>query len=225
MDLLQTLRTHRYAVSGQTLADELGVSLRTVYRDIATLQSQGAAIDGEAGVGYVLKPGFLLPPLMFSLDELEALRLGALWVRDRGDGDLANAARNLLAKVRAILPEPLRRQLEATTLMVGRKAAVPTSQNSSASFLREAIRAERKVDLSYRDEQGRQTRRVIWPLGMGFFDDVLILIAWCELRNDLRHFRVDRVGDRVLLDETYPGSRSALIAEWKARQGISVEFD
>src|SRR6187200_43800 len=105
LELLQVLRRYRQPVAGQTLADELGVSVRTLYRDIATLQGQGAAIDGEAGLGYVLKPGFMLPPLMFSEEEIEALVLGSRWVADRADRALADAAANVLAKIGAVLPK------------------------------------------------------------------------------------------------------------------------
>src|SRR6185369_4862533 len=119
LDLIQRLRNYRFAVTAETLAHELEVSVRTVYRDIETLQAQGAPIEGEAGVGYVLKPGFVLPPLMFSVDEIEALVLGVSWVADRADATLARAARDLAAKVKAVLPASLRRELEATTLLVG----------------------------------------------------------------------------------------------------------
>src|SRR5947207_3488415 len=114
--LIQILYRHRHPVSGAMLADELRVSLRTLYRDIASLQAQGAHIDGEPGMGYVLKPGFMLPPLMFSEEEIEALVLGSRWVADRGDSELAEAARNVLAKIGAVLPADLRHELDASTL-------------------------------------------------------------------------------------------------------------
>ncbi len=119
LDLLQILRSHRMPVSGVALAAKTGVSLRTLYRDIATLQAQGADIEGEAGVGYVLRPGFLLPPLMFSQHEIEALVLGSRWVAGRADAGLAEAARAALVKIGAVLPEALREELDHSTLLVG----------------------------------------------------------------------------------------------------------
>src|SRR6266705_5570418 len=114
LDLIQVLRRHRRPVTGSVLAEATGVSLRTLYRDIETLKAQGAHIDGEAGIGYVLRPGFMLPPLMFSEEEIEALVLGSRWVSDRADTPLGDAARNALAKIAAVLPDDLKVSLDAT---------------------------------------------------------------------------------------------------------------
>src|SRR5882724_11355558 len=119
LDLIQALRGYRRPVSGATLAEALGISLRTVYRDIETLKAQGAHIDGEPGVGYVLRPGFMLPPLMFSEEEIEAIVLGSRWVSERADTPLGAAARNAIAKIAAVLPEDLRDSLEASNLLIG----------------------------------------------------------------------------------------------------------
>ena len=147
--LLQALRRRRRPVSGRVLADELGVSLRTLYRDIASLQGQGAEIEGEAGLGYVLKPGFWLPPLMLSGEEIEALVLGARWVGARTDEKLALAARDALAKISAVLPPGLRDDIETSTLIVA-----PGKASGAATLdlapIRAAIRAERKLALEYR---------------------------------------------------------------------------
>src|SRR6185369_4603403 len=186
LDLIQRLRNYRFAVTAETLAHELEVSVRTVYRDIETLQAQGAPIEGEAGVGYVLRPGFLLPPLMFSVEEIEALVLGVSWVSNRADATLAKAAGNLLAKIKSVLPVALARELEATTLIVAPGSAPPVADELGA-MLRRAIREERKLRIAYSDEKGSATERTIWPFGLGYFDGVLIAMAWCELRVDLRH--------------------------------------
>lgn len=119
LTLLQLLRGHRYAITGTELASRLGISLRTLYRDIATLQSQGAHIEGEPGIGYVLRPGFMLPPLMFSEEELEALVLGSRWVAEHADSALSAGARSALAKIEAVLPTEYRQQLHANTLLIG----------------------------------------------------------------------------------------------------------
>ena len=119
LDLIQVLRRHRHPVKGAVLAEATGVSLRTLYRDIDALKAQGAHIDGEAGVGYVLRPGFMLPPLMFSEEEIEALVLGSRWVHQRADSSLADAAANVLAKIGAVLPKDLRDTLDDSGLLVG----------------------------------------------------------------------------------------------------------
>src|SRR5579859_1685655 len=142
LDLIEILRRHRYPVTGAALADELKVSVRTLYRDIALLQGQGADIDGEPGLGYVLRPGYLLPPLMFSEDEIEALVLGSRWVADRTDDPLAAAARNALAKIAAVLPDDLREALDASALLVG--PGGPAADAIDLAVVRRSIRDERK---------------------------------------------------------------------------------
>lgn len=214
LDLLQTLRRHRLPVSGHRLASELGISLRTLYRDIATLQAQGAEIDGEPGMGYVLKPGFMLPPLMFSTEEIEALVLGTRWVAQRSDARLGLAARNALAKIGAVLPPEVRDELDAIPLLIG-PSAVCVVDRVDLSQIRQAIRAEQKVDITYRDDKGADSVRTIWPFALGFFDSVRIVMAWCELRQDYRHFRTDRIA-ALSAGPRYPRRRHALLKEWRA---------
>lgn len=218
LDLLQVLRRHRLPVSGRVLAGEVGVSLRTLYRDIATLQAQGAHIEGEPGVGYVLRPGFMLPPLMFTEDEIEALVLGSLWVAERTDHRLRDAARDALARIAAVLPEDLRTGLDASTLLIGPPAEAIPPDGVELAVIRQAIRAERKLEIAYRDESGAESRRLIWPFGLAFFDRVRIVLGWCELRQDYRHFRADRIAAAVPLDTRYPRRRHALMKDWKARE-------
>ncbi|CAM2152944.1 YafY family transcriptional regulator [Pararobbsia alpina] len=221
LDLIQTLRRHRRPVSGAALAGELGVSLRTLYRDIATLQAQGAAIDGEPGVGYVLKPGFMLPPLMFSEEELEALVLGSRWVADRADPRLGEAARNALAKIAAVLPTDLRDTLDASALLVGPVDRVESS--CDPAVIRQAIKAECKLIMVYRDLKGSDSARTIWPFALGFFDSIRVVVGWCELRNDFRHFRVDRITSLEVSEERYPRRRHALIKAWREQQGVAPQ--
>ncbi|POA98298.1 MULTISPECIES: helix-turn-helix transcriptional regulator [Chromobacterium] len=221
LDLLQLLRRYRLPVTAQALADQLGVSVRTVYRDIASLQLQGADIAGEPGMGYQLRPGFLLPPLMFAEEEIEALVLGMRWVEKRGDPRLANAAGNALAKVAAVLPDDLRRRLEDETLLV-----VPVDGPLMAvdmAALRDAIRQQRKLALCYRDIKGDDSQRIVWPFAVGFFEKVQVLAAWCELRQDFRHFRCDRIQQCESLNERYPRRRQALLREWRQRLGIAAD--
>jgi predicted DNA-binding transcriptional regulator YafY len=218
LDLVQLLRQHRAPVSGQTLADELGISLRTFYRDIATLQAHGAEIMGEPGLGYVLRPGFMLPPLMFSVDEIEALVLGSRWVAVRADDRLGAAGASALAKIAAVLPPDLRDEVDAASLLVA--PGEPHQSTIDLSVVRKAMRNERKLAISYRDVEGIESRRVIWPFAIGFFDRSRVIAAWCELRGDFRHFRVDRVYALVTTDERYPKRRAAMLKEWKARENI-----
>ena len=173
LELIQVLRRHRQPVSGQALADELSVSLRTVYRDIQTLIGQGATIDGEAGLGFVLRPGFVLPPLMFSDEELEALVLGLRWVAQRTDASFEHAAMNALAKIAAVLPDDLRNNVEGIGLI-----AVPSRDADARHDLapiRAAIRSEQMVVLDYADVKGEHTRRTIWPIALAFFENSRVL--------------------------------------------------
>src|SRR3954469_6631561 len=185
LGLMQLLRRHRRPVSGAALARELDISVRTLYRDIASLQAQGAHIDGEPGMGYVLRPGFMLPPLMFSEEEIEALVLGSRWVAKRSDARLGAAARNALAKITAVLPEELRDDADNSSLLVGPGEPLSAGENELPS-IRQAIRNERKIAISYRDDRMRETRRTIWPFALGYFDRVRIVAAWCELRRSVR---------------------------------------
>jgi len=219
LELIQILRRHRRPVSGRMLAAELGVSLRTLYRDIGALQAQGAGIDGEAGVGYILRPGFKLPPLMFSEGEIEALVLGSRWVADRGDARLGAAARNALAKIAAVLPADLRDELDASALLVGPGAAIAAGDAELAA-IREAIRGERKLAIAYLDRDAVETRRTIWPFALGFFDRARVVVAWCELRHAFRHFRTDRIAALTATGSRYPRRRQALLKEWRENEGI-----
>lgn len=214
LDLIQSLRRHRRPVSGQTLADELGISIRTLYRDIATLQGQGASIEGEAGLGYVLKPGFMLPPLMFSDEEIEAIVLGSRWVAKQPDRRLSAAAANALAKIAAVLPDDLREDLDASTLLVG--PSVQAVEGIDLGLVRQAIRSERKLGFLYRDVGGAASERVVWPFALGFFDKVRVVVAWCEMRQDFRHFRADRIAELKATDTRYPRRRQALLKDWRA---------
>jgi predicted DNA-binding transcriptional regulator YafY len=219
LDLIQLLRRHRRPVSGAALAQELGVSLRTLYRDIATLNAQGARIDGEPGVGYMLRPGFMLPPLMFSEDEIEALVLGSRWVAERADAPLSQAAANALAKIAAVLPADLKDSVEASGLVVG-PGEKPAVGDSELPTIRSAIRAERKLRIAYVDAAGARTQRIVWPFALAFFDRVRVVAAWCELRQGFRHFRTDRIAALTLGSERYPRRRQALFKEWRAAEGI-----
>ena len=219
LDLVQVLRRHRYPVAGAVLAEEVGVSLRTLYRDIDTLRAQGAPIDGEAGMGYVLRPGFMLPPLMFSEEEIEALVLGSRWVSERADGLLGKAARNVLAKIGAVLPSDLKDSIAASGLLIGPGEPIAAGDAELAT-IRQAIRSENKVQIAYADEQGRITNRTIWPFVLAFYDRVRVVAAWCELREGYRHFRTDRITAIDVKSARYPRRRAAMYKEWRVERDI-----
>ncbi len=212
--VIQLLRRHRRPVTGQVMATELEISLRTLYRDIADLMTDGVPIRGEAGVGYILGEGYDLPPLMFKADELEAVMLGLRWVAKRGDPDLARAAMDTAAKIGTVLPANLRPFFYDSSLI-----ASPYSRNNvdgmDVAALRKAIREQNKVNLNYRAEDGKETQRVIWPIGISYFDAQRLIIAWCELRQDFRSFRTDRVLASEVLKDKYKERRKTLLSKWQ----------
>lgn len=221
LGLIDELRSRRRPVSGDVLAQAMGVSLRTLYRDIASLRAQGAPIEGEPGLGYVLRPGFLLPPLMFGDEEVAALALGASWVAERADAKLAAAARSALARIGDVLPRRLSDRLEWQHLIVG--PAERADQTVDLSLFRRAIRAERKLRIGYRDADGQTTERIIWPFQIGFFERARLLSAWCEMRDGVRHFRTDRIVDAEELEERYPRRRHDLVKVWRELEGLTDE--
>ena len=213
LDLVQALRRRRAPAPGRELARELGVSLRTLYRDVETLRAQGAAIEGEAGLGYVLRPGFTLPPLMFSAHEIDALSLGLRWVAGRGDPALESAARDALAKIAAVLPDDGEEALRASPLLA--PSARRARSLAALPILREALARRLKVEIDYEDAEGRATRRRLWPVVIGFFDEAPMLAAWCELRGEFRHFRLDRIRAARLSEERVPARHAALRRDWE----------
>lgn len=219
--LIDELNRRHRTVRGAELAERLGVSLRTLYRDIETLRGQGAEIDGEAGVGYRLRPGFMLPAMMFSEDELEAIVLGARWVASHADPELAEAARNALDRVVGVLPAALRLQVETSGLFAPdwrKPVADGVSAEPWLPALRRAIRHGHRMKMRYVDVQGRVSERFVWPFAMAFLSDVRLLAAWCELRGGFRHFRADRV--RALEDtgQPYPERRHRLLRRWREHE-------
>lgn len=215
LDIIQFLRRHRRPVSAQALGEAFGVSIRTIYRDIAVLGGQGVPVRGEAGIGYVLEAGFDLPPLMFNADEIEAVLLGLRLVRGRGDADLRLAAENVVAKIAAVLPSALKPLLLDGGLYASPFDDAEAEGAVDEADIRAAIRQERKCALRYRDREGDASRRVIWPFGLAYFNKARIIMAWCELRRDFRHFRTDRADALEILPARYPRRRAALYKTWQ----------
>ena len=214
--LLTALRRLPQPVTAARLAEETGVSPRTLYRDIAALRAGGALIDGEAGLGYTLTEDPALPPQMFTRLEVEALTLGLAEVRFAGDPALASAAEAALAKIVATLPERVQRQAMHAVSRTYRSQPRPPAPAWLAT-LREACWEERAVDLAYRDRDGAETRRRVLPLSVVFLDRSLMLLAWCCLRQDFRRFHVAEMSDVALSAESFRPRRVALLREFITR--------
>jgi predicted DNA-binding transcriptional regulator YafY len=213
-EIVQLLRRVGGPLSAEKIAQELGSSKRSVYRDVAALMAQDIPIRGEAGIGYVLEKGFDMPPLMLTSDELDAAVLGAHWVASRGEPDLAKAALNFLAKVEVVVPERLRGHvLEPATSIA---PVVPVCEAVNSSLLRNAIRTHRKITLVYKGGSGMRTERVIWPILLGYRDAGRILAAWCELRSGFRYFRTDRMISADVIEQQIPEHSLTLRARWRA---------
>jgi predicted DNA-binding transcriptional regulator YafY len=216
--IVNVLRRRRTATTATHLAERLGVSERTVYRDMRDLVLAGTPIDGEAGVGYRIRPGYDLPPLMFDRDEIQALVLGARIVRQFGDPALARASDAILGKVAAIVPKDLAPLVAETRLFV--PSTIGAGQSADALTLaREALIARRKLELSYAKADGAATTRTVRPLGIFFWGRTWTLAAWCELRQDFRNFRLDRIAASTMLDETFEDEAGKALRDMLARYG------
>ncbi len=213
--VIQLLR-RRNVVTAAWLAGELEVSERTVYRDVRDLMLSGVPIEGEAGVGYMLRRGFDLPPLMFTDAEIEAMVLGARVVTSWGDRGLAKAAGDALARVESVLPERLRARLNGTPLFAP-GFHVPPGIVEKLAALRAALDARRKVRLEYTSADGSETERVVRPLGLFFWGYGWSLTGWCELREDFRSFRLDRMRVLEPLDARFQDEPGRRIEDFFAR--------
>ena len=200
--IVQYLRGRRLTTAAQ-LARWLEVSERTIYRDVADLAGSGVPIDGEAGVGYRIRAGFDLPPLMFTFDEIDALAIGARFVEAWGGPKLAGGARSALAKIAAALPAEKRIALERSPLFAPGFFIDP-KPGTRLDALRHAIAEQRWTDLDYRDAEAKPSQRRVRPLGLYFWGDAWTLAAWCELRQDFRNFRLDRIADVIVAPDRFP---------------------
>jgi predicted DNA-binding transcriptional regulator YafY len=218
-DIIQALRGAKQPVTAASLAERLEVTVRTVYRDIACLQARRVPIEGAAGIGYVLRRGFDLPPLMFTSEEIDAVAIGVAMLRRLPDPALQDAAASVLAKIAAVLPGAAQAELDAAPFYVSEgSASAPACVDLSE--IRSAIRGRRKLRLAYIDEHGRSTRRTVWPIALAYYVDVTLIAAWCELRADYRHFRIDRITRLTILDEPFSDDDARLLTGWQAlRQG------
>jgi predicted DNA-binding transcriptional regulator YafY len=214
-EIIQILRAARAPISARVIAETLEVTKRTIYRDVVTLQARGVPIEGAAGVGYIMRPGYNLPPLMFTEDEIEAVTVGLSLLGRTGDFELKAAAVRALGKIEEVLPGG-ERSLEKTPLLVSQWTAIP-SANVDYRLIREAIRKKQKLQLRYKDIETRESLRTVKPLALVYYIDAVVLASWCELREDFRHFRIDRITNCLPLDNFFQRESARLLSQWRER--------
>ncbi len=210
-EIIQILRAAPNPVTAGEIAAMLEVSTRTVYRDIVALQAMRTPVEGAAGIGYVMRAGYDLPPLNFDIEEIEAINVGLSLLSRTGDGALMKAASRVFAKIDAAGRDD--RSLRVSDWGVADKHPI------DPAMLRAAIRDEQKLRIRYRDRTGRETERVVWPIALTYFVEVLVVAAWCELRVDFRHFRVDRIRAAEVMGEGFKGRGDGLRREWDKETG------
>ena len=214
LQIIQILRRANGPIAASAMAQELEVSQRTLYRDMASLESTGVPIRGEAGVGYILEDGYDMPPLMFTASELEAIMLGARMLDGRVDTSLSRAAKDVVAKIAAVVPQDLRSALIDAPLFAPQFVEPPPLQ-IEAEDIRRSLRSQSQVNITYNDLSDRVTNRTIWPVLISFFQNAAVLAAWCTLRGDFRAFRLDRISSYDVTDRKLPKPRKTLFVEWK----------
>tara|TARA_B100001989_G_scaffold236175_1_gene197921 strand:+ start:1809 stop:2483 length:675 start_codon:yes stop_codon:yes gene_type:complete len=212
--IVEYLKARRQVVTAEKLAEVLEVSPRTIYRDIADLNMSGVPIIGEAGMGYILERDYLVQPLMFGLEELDALMLGAKMVQNWGDKELAKSASQAIDKLTSVLPERIQKDISETFLF-----SFPSKDKKDIiidfTSLRRAIRSKNKLSFSYEDEERNSTFRKVRPLCLVFFSPVWLLLAWCEKRNDFRNFRIDRIKELQIIDEYFKDEKGKRLQDYE----------
>lgn len=219
-EIIQLLRNAEAPLTASRIAEHLEVTARTVYRDVAALQAMRVPIEGAAGIGYIMRPGFDLPPLMFTSEEVEAIIVGLALLGRTGDADLEAAADGAARKIGAVLPAERGRELSDRPLYASRWHAIPGSRVEPRA-LRRAVREEQKLRLSYADVEGRITERTVLPLAVVYHIESVVLAAWCELRADFRHFRLDRMAGCQPTGERFAGRGPRLREQWRDLHGLS----
>ena len=212
-EIIEILRRSKAPISSEDIGAQLGVTKRTIYRDMAALIAQGVPIQGEAGMGYILEPGFHMPPLMLTLDEIEAAILGAQWVQTRGEPELALAAEKLLTKIKTVAPQGFDTSFVEPVVSVAPMEQVEEALRSAE--IRHAIRQRLKLQITYAGHDQKRTTRTIWPILLGYRDAGRIIAAWCELREGYRYFRTDRIIKGEVLNDKIPRRMDLLKADWR----------
>ncbi|MCB2136231.1 MAG: YafY family transcriptional regulator [Rhodobacteraceae bacterium] len=210
-EVIQILRTAKRPMTAEAIAGRLEVAKRTIYRDIAALQAMRVPIEGEAGIGYVMRPGYDLPPLMFATEEVEAIVVGLALLRRTGDEALERAAGSAASKIASVLPDSQRH----VPHQVSGWNRIPSAAVDPA-LIRQAIRDEAELRIDYRDANGAETRRDIRPLALIYYIDAQVLAAWCHLRQAFRHFRLDRIDSCAPTGTDFKGQADRLRRAWEA---------
>lgn len=221
LNLLQQLREARYPITAQVLAERMGISVRSIYRDIDSLREQGVEIEASAGIGFQLKEDIVLPPMTLNENEVEAIFLALYWLKSVPDQSLQLASTSVLAKLNSVLPEHRQYLLQQTTLRAF-NTWLPVDENR-VEQVRLAIRQQVKISMHYHDEQQRSSVRTLWPFALGYFNDKIVLAAWCELRQAFRHFRLDRIQQLSLSQELYPSFKQQLFQQWWVQESQTTD--
>lgn len=221
-EIIQILRLAKKPVTAAVIAEQLEVTVRSIYRDIVALQAMRVPIEGGRGIGYVLRPGFDLPPLMFSIEEMEAIVLSLALLERTGDVELKQAAKRVGAKIAGAVPPPLRQALDANALHAW-GFAPPSTAAIDLSLVRRAIRDEEKLELAYRDELGRATERTIRPIALIYYAETANIVAWCELRQAIRNFRGDRIEHCEAAGLWFKGEGDRLRQIWVSGWSVNAQ--
>ena len=206
-EVIQILRAANAPMKADDIAATLEVSKRTIYRDIATLQAMRTPIYGEAGIGYVMRHGYDLPPINFDVDEAEAITIGLSMIARTGDAQLLKAAKRAARKLSEAAPQ--------TDILIASNWGTEAPEHVDPYLIRQLIRSETKLEIIYSDAKGDQSERIIWPLIVIYYADNTMLVAWCELRADFRHFRLDRIAACTVQNELFTGKSAALRKTWE----------
>jgi predicted DNA-binding transcriptional regulator YafY len=212
-ELIQVLRRRKGAATAQWLAGQLEVTARTIYRDIAVLQSMRVPIEGEVGVGYIMRRGFDLPPLMFDAEEIEAMTVGLALLARTGDRDLVKAALRVASKIADVVPDDLAKQLSVQRSKVS-TYGIRIPKDFDMAKLRKSIRENKKIRICYSNGHGIATQRTLMPIAVFYYVEVALLIAWCELRSSFRQFRIDRITAIEYLNASFANQAEKLRNDW-----------
>ena len=212
-EIIQLLRRRKRVVTAQWMAEQLEVTPRTIYRDIAALQAMRVPIEGEVGVGYMMRNGFDLPPLMFDAEEVEAISVGLALLSRTGDRGLVKAATRVARKIAEVVPQHAARQLAGSQSQVS-SYGIRLPNAIDMPRLRLAIRENAKIRIAYTNSKGVDSLRTLLPIVIFYYVEVALLVAWCELRSDFRQFRIDRIGSVEYLADSFSGVADALREKW-----------
>jgi predicted DNA-binding transcriptional regulator YafY len=215
-EIIQIVRLAKKPVTAQVMAGQLEVTQRSIYRDIAALQAMRVPIAGERGIGYILRPGFNLPPLMFSMEETEAIVLALALLERTGDIQLKRAAKGVNNKIIAAVPPPLAAMFSTNALHAWGSVAPPPPHGVDLALVRRAIRDEEKLILAYRNEAGEESERTVKPVALIYYSATINLVAWCELRQAIRNFRTDRMQQCTAAGLFFKGEGEGLRQLWMA---------